>query len=230
MSCVMRASSWVRNPTIRRRCSGQWRRARARPTRISSYLAGASVAEEALPILRNVAQGLAFALFPLLILGAILTSGRTTATVLVMYAGLLIWIQLWPPIYAVMNYLATLASAKNLGSAALISVDAAGSSTRGLTLNTADVIYSGTISDMAVTAYLVTLVPLIAGGLVWGLNRIAPAIMSGLNVALQSAGSAASSATAGNVSMGNVSMEQQTLSPSRTDPIMQTYTSGYGKY
>ena len=102
----------------------------------SSYLAGASVAEEALPILRNVAQGLAFALFPLLILGAILTSGRTTATVLVMYAMLLIWIQLWPPIYAVMNYLATLASAKNLGSASLISVDAAGSSARGLTLNT----------------------------------------------------------------------------------------------
>lgn len=196
----------------------------------SSYLAGAAVAEEALPILRNVAQGLVFALFPLMILGAILTSGKTTAMLLTMYAALLIWIQLWPPIYAVINYLATLASAKHLGSTAVTSLDGAGNSVHALSLSTADAIYSGTISDMAVTAYLVTLVPVIAGALVWGLHRIAPALMSGLNVAVQTAGSAASAAAAGNLSMGNVSTEQQALSPSRADPMMQTYTSGYGKY
>jgi conjugal transfer mating pair stabilization protein TraG len=46
---------------------------------------------------------LAYAIFPLVVLLMLLTSGRETMMAFKGYAAILIWIQLWPPLYAILN-------------------------------------------------------------------------------------------------------------------------------
>ncbi|MBK6335628.1 MAG: conjugal transfer protein TraG N-terminal domain-containing protein [Betaproteobacteria bacterium] len=82
------------------------------------YIASGRMAEQALPLVRNVLEALIYALFPLVLLLVMLTSGRTTGMALKAYAVAFIWIQLWPPIYAIFNYMGILATAKDLAAAA----------------------------------------------------------------------------------------------------------------
>ncbi len=55
---------------------------------------------------------------PFVILLLFFTHGVGTLTALKSYLVALIWIQLWPPVYAILNYTATIASAKTLAAAA----------------------------------------------------------------------------------------------------------------
>jgi conjugal transfer mating pair stabilization protein TraG len=112
------------------------------------------VAEQALPVFRNVIEALTYALFPLMVLLLLLTSGRETMLAFKGYATILIWIQLWPPLYAVLNYMASIYAAYDLAAAADI-----GSGTKALSLQTASVIYSGAISGEAVVGYLAVCCP-----------------------------------------------------------------------
>ena len=48
----------------------------------------------------------------------LLTSGRETMLAFKGYAAVLIWIQLWPPLYAVLNYMASIYAAYDLAAAA----------------------------------------------------------------------------------------------------------------
>ena len=62
------------------------------------------------------------------------------------YAAILIWIQLWPPLYAVLNYMASIYAAYDLAAAADL-----GTGTKALSLQqTASTIYSRAISGEAV--------------------------------------------------------------------------------
>ena len=73
---------------------------------------------QALPVFRNVIEAVTYALFPLLVLLLLLTSGREMMIAFKGYAAILIWIQLWPPLYAVLNYMASIYAAYDLAAAA----------------------------------------------------------------------------------------------------------------
>jgi hypothetical protein len=62
------------------------------------------------------------------------------------YAAVLIWIQLWPPLYAILNYMASIYAAYDLAAAADL-----GTGGKSLALQTASTIYSRAISEIVKT-------------------------------------------------------------------------------
>jgi hypothetical protein len=93
-------------------------RAQAVAQQNATWLNYGKVAEQALPVFRNVIEAITYALFPLFVLLLLLTSGRETMMAFKGYAAILIWIQLWPPLYAVLNYMASIYAAYDLAAAA----------------------------------------------------------------------------------------------------------------
>lgn len=72
-------------------------RAQAVAQQNAAWINNGKVAEQALPVFRNVIEALTYAMFPLMVLLLLLTSGRDTMLAFKGYAAILIWIQLWPP-------------------------------------------------------------------------------------------------------------------------------------
>ncbi len=190
-------------------------RAQAVAQQNATWLNYGKVAEQALPVFRNVIEALTYALFPLLVLLLLLTSGRETMMAFKGYATILIWIQLWPPLYAVLNYMASIYAAYDLAAAADL-----GTGTKALSLQTASTIYSGAISGEAIVGYLAISIPFIAWAALKRMENFGTALVGGLS-GLQGAlsGSTGSAAT-GNVNLGNVAMDQMQLAPNRTSAFM----------
>ena len=93
-------------------------RAQATAQTNAAWLNFGKMAEDALPLIRNAIEAIIYALFPLVILLLLLTYGLGTMRALQSYLLTLVWIQLWPPVYAILNYMASIASAKHIAAAA----------------------------------------------------------------------------------------------------------------
>lgn len=172
------------------------------------------IAEEALPIIRNITEAILYAVFPVLCILLVASEGRALAALFKSYVYVLVWVELWPPMFAIVNYLQTLEAAKALTGAAYL---AGGGS--GLTLATATPIYSTAVSTLATSAWMVTFVPVIAAAVLFGMDKIM-AITGAAGGGLRAAQSEASQATKGNMQAGNVSFDQQQLAAYRSDPAM----------
>lgn len=190
-------------------------RAQAVAQQNASWINAGKVAEQALPVFRNVVEAITYALFPLFVLLLLLTSGRDTMMAFKGYAAILIWIQLWPPLYAILNYMASVYAAYDLAAAADL-----GTGTKALALQTASVIYSRAISGEAVVGYLAISVPFIAWAALKGMQNMGTALVGGLSGLQGTLSGATSAAAAGNVNMGNVAMDQMQLAPNRTSAFM----------
>jgi conjugal transfer mating pair stabilization protein TraG len=190
-------------------------RAQAVAQQNAAWLNYGKVAEQALPVFRNVIEALTYALFPLLVLLLLLTSGRETMIAFKGYATILIWIQLWPPLYAVLNYMASIYAAYDLAAAADL-----GTGTKALSLQTASTIYSGAISGEAIVGYLAISIPFIAWAALKRMENFGTALVGGLSGLQGALSSSTGSAAAGNVNLGNVSMDQMQLAPNRTSAFM----------
>jgi conjugal transfer mating pair stabilization protein TraG len=192
-------------------------RAQAVAQQNAAWLNNGKVAEQALPVFRNVIEALTYALFPLMVLLLLLTSGRETMLAFKGYATILIWIQLWPPLYAVLNYMASIYAAYDLAAAADI-----GSGTKALSLQTASVIYSGAISGEAVVGYLAISIPFIAWAALKRMESFGTALVGGLSSLQGVLSSNTGAAATGNVNMGNVAMDHAQLAPNRTSAFMSS--------
>lgn len=170
------------------------------------------IAEQSLPLVRNITEGILFAVFPVLCILAVASEGRALAALLKSYIYALIWVELWPPMFAIVNYLQTLAAAKDLPGSAY--VPGGGSA---LTIGTASAVYSTSVSELGTAAWMVTFVPVIAAACLFGFDRIM-AITGAMGGGQRAAQGEAANATKGNFSAGNVSMQQQQLMPSWSDP------------
>ena len=198
-------------------------RAQATAQTNAAWMNFAKMAEDALPLIRNAIEAITYALFPILILLLLLTHGMGTMRVLQGYLFTLVWIQLWPVVYAILHYMSSLASAKHVAAAADL-----GSGTTGLALLTASQVYSTVISDQAVVGYLVLSVPAIAWAAVKGMEAIGQAAITGASSLQSMAASASGAAATGNLSAGNVSFEQQQLAPQRSAAAMRKFSSIHG--
>ncbi len=197
-------------------------RANATASINSSFLTMGKVAEQALPLVRNVIEAIIYAVFPFVFLLFLLAQGRGLGLAIKSFVLSLVWIQLWPPLYAILNYVATLASAKNLEAAARM-----GAATQGLALETASSIYHGAISDQAVAGYMVISIPIIATAIIKG-GEVAFQAVTSVGP-IQSAVSGESSATSkGNVSQDMVSFDQQQLAPTKSSAFMSTTSDAHG--
>ena len=167
-------------------------------------------------------EAVIYAVFPFVFLLFLLAQGRGLAMAIKSFAMSLVWIQLWPPLYAILNYVATLASARNLEAAAKM-----GTVAQGLALETAASIYSGAVSDQAIAGYMVISIPIIATAIIKG-GEVAFQAVTGVG-AVQSAASAEAAATSkGSITQNAVSMDQQQLAPTRSSAFMSTTSDAYG--
>lgn len=192
-------------------------RASAVASQNAAWINGAKISEQALPVVRNVAEAMCYAVFPLIVLLLFLSTGRTTLLILTGYVAALISIQLWPPLFAILNYMASIYSQLDQAAAAEV-----GGGVKALALQSASPIYANAVSAQAVVSYLIIGIPVLAYSLANRLANFGSAMAGGLQ-GLQSASMAASptaAAALGNSNMGNVTMDQRVVSPSDSSPFV----------
>lgn len=182
-------------------------------------IVGGKIAEAALPLLQNGITAIVYSAFPLVILIALLLGGMGAIRVLKMYSLSLVWLAMWPPLYAVVNFLHSTKAAKATALAGYAN------SVHGVTLATAPTIYDTTISELAITSWLLVSVPVIASAIVFGMDKLANA---GIGF-MTSMGTSASfgSRQAGDYA-GNLSLDKMDLAPNRTDAFMSQYSNALG--
>lgn len=170
-------------------------------------------AEESLPLIRNITEAILLAAFPILVILLVASEPRAMGGLFKGYVYTLIWVELWPPMFAIVNYLQTLEASKQLAAAALTSTGP------GLAISTASAIYATSVSSLSTAAWMVTFVPVIAAACLFGFDRMMT--ITGATAGGQKAAQGeAAAATKGNLAMGNVSFMQQQLAGYRSEPTM----------
>jgi conjugal transfer mating pair stabilization protein TraG len=169
----------------------------------SAYLTMAAVAEGALPKIRNVVQIIIIAIFPIVLI-LVLMAGHKGGLVLKSYVMAMVWIELWPVLYAVTSYVAHLAAAPGVSSG-LIGGLAGIPAGPGLSLLNSINIEDTLLRDEAVAGMFSLLIPVMAYAILKGgevaMSGLATQLMAPATGAAQKAGGEAG---LGNLSMGNV--------------------------
>lgn len=195
-----------------------------------NYRSMSEIAKDALPKLRNAFEYLILASFPL-ILVMILAAGSSAGIILRGFFTMVIWVQLWAPLSAVVNYLLITVDANPMNR---IIAEYGGNS-----LLAVDLIRQTGASSQALAGYLMLLVPVLAYALAKS-SEIATASMIGsiMSPAQSAAGSISSQTASGNISTGNVSMgnastnnatsSKSDTSASFADPYSSKTQTAYG--
>jgi conjugal transfer mating pair stabilization protein TraG len=189
----------------------------------SQYILSQQLAESTLPMIRNGIESISYALFPIILLLCLIHGGQRSLEVLKMYGLVLIWVALWPPLYAILSFLMSVAAEQE------IAANGYANGVQGLTLATSGAIYTASISKLAVAGYMTTLVPAIASAVVFGLNKIANAAMTAAGVADRAVAGASADVAKGNESMGNVSMNKVSTAKSDNSAFQQIWDDAYGR-
>ena len=163
-----------------------------------SYKLMAKLAESTMPKIKNLVEIVQYAIFPIIML-LILMAGHKGGLVLKAYVMSLVWIQLWPPLYAVMHLIMTIHSQEL----------AAMTSGMGLSMAEYSQVNNAYISDEAIAGMIAaTAIPMIASAIVKGGDVGAQAI-GGMVAPTREASQVASSMASGSFSMGSASLGSQ---------------------
>lgn len=168
----------------------------------TSYITMAKISESTLPVIRNAFHIIIIALFPIVML-LIVMAGAKAGIVLRTYLMALLWVNLWAPIYAVINFFMSWYTS-GPAIAATTGMDTLSFGSH------AGMIHS-LISDQGIAGMLALSVPVIAYMLTnvsaASMTSIISGVMSPANSAAQSAGASVGTGniSAGNTSWGNVS-------------------------
>lgn len=187
----------------------------------SSYVTQAAIAEQTMPRMRNMIEMIVYALFPVVAV-IMMVAGHQSLPVFKGWVMALVQVNLWPPIYAVVNFIGTVKTVSALTAKAALS--------GGLSIQTADMIGTTVISDQALMGYLVLLVPPIAYMVTKGMTDISG---NWLATAMKSAQVAGAGAASGNINQGNVSMDNASankvdMSGSYADPMRYEQVTASG--
>lgn len=195
-----------------------------------NYRTLAKLAEQSLPKIRNCVEFIVIAAFPLMLVLMIAT-GSAATVVFRSFFVLLIWVQLWAPLFAVANYLMITVDANPMNR--LIAEFG------GSTLQAADLIREAGSSSQAIAGSLTLLIPMIAFALAKASDMAFVSMASGLMAPAQGAASSAANQAgsgnfnAGNVSLGNTSRNSESanksdLSAGWSDPYASRTQTAYG--
>jgi hypothetical protein len=145
-----------------------------------------------------VIEALSYALFIFIVVLALLPNGYK---ILLTYCGILVWTQLWAPLYAVLNLVMTLYGKSETKS--LIGEE-------GLTLLNSSAIINANADMVTLAAWLSVSIPFISYGILKQGAAAFVGIAQHLGSAMESAASGAAAETvSGNVSLGNFTMGTQ---------------------
>ena len=160
-----------------------------------SYKLMARIAESTMPKVRNAIELVQYAIFPVFLMFVVL-SGHQAGGIIKSYASSLFWIQLWAPLYAVMNFIITMYSRSQYTN---------GSAGNGLSIEQMSFLNTAIVSDQAIAGMLVISIPAIAAALVKG-GDVGLQAVAGLVSPPRDAEKTASSLAMGNMQMGNASL------------------------
>lgn len=177
-----------------------------------AYRTSALIGEAALPKFRNIVEIVIISVFPIVML-LIILGGEKGGAVLKTYVITSIWVQLWAPLYAVVNFM-MLGGMSSRFQAAL---EGATSQTM---MNTAAITMTA-FKEASLAGSLVFAVPVIAYALVKGGEVAMSGAMGSLTSTAQGAASSSGSSTAmGNISAGSVnwgSSSMNNMSANKSD-------------
>lgn len=183
----------------------------------TTYETLGNLAAESLPVMKNVIEALAYAAFIFILLLALLPMGWK---VIGQWGGLILWIQLWAPLYAVLNFMMTV-SAKSKSIAAL-----ALSNENGVTIANSVGLMNANADMAAMAGYLAMSIPFISWALVKGGAGAFVQLATHLGSVTQSvAGTAAHEQSTGNYSFGNVS--QGNVQAYNTSALQHNFSPSY---
>ena len=158
----------------------------------TSMISG-EMAARYLPIIMSTLQIICFALLPFVVMFALLPGGIKT---LIVYIEIMLWLQTWPPLFAVLNMIVEVAS--GITSESILST--------GFNMGSASKLSSINSIITSVASGLFLLIPYIAYSITKGGVASFSHIAGSLTSPSQSiAGQAGAELASGNVSMGNIS-------------------------
>jgi len=162
----------------------------------SNYETLGAMAAETLPTMKAVLEAIAYAAFLFIVPLAVLPFGWTF---LKNWVGVLLWLQTWAPLYAILNYIMTMAARAKSISALSVSNEL------GVTIASSVGLSNVNADIAAMTGYLAMSIPFLCVAIIKGVSSFVsvPGILSGVtqSVASQASGEAAS----GNYNFGNIS-------------------------
>ncbi len=163
--------------------------------RLTNYTIG-DMAAYWLPIMKNVLEATLYGSFIFVFLLILFPFGKSIFN---NYIASLMWIQLWAPLYAILNlFMSFYAQKHSLGALNL------GNGSTGLSLTTQSGLAQVNADVAGLAGYLSLSVPLLAAGIVKGLMSVFTQAAQYIAGVTQSAGAnAAGEAVAGNFSLGN---------------------------
>lgn len=193
--------------------------ARAERERQTTFGTMGKMAGDMMPLLRNMAEAIIYALFPLVGLAVMFPNGWK---VVLYYAKMLIWIALWPVAFALLHYMMTFYGSFGGAKAA---TTWEGATTYALYTQMG-------ISEVfnkyeAIAGYLLTMLPMFTYVMIsQGGTMMAGMVGRVLDGYSGPASNAAMEASAGNFNMGNVSFENQSAFQHNSAP---SQTAGFGQ-
>ena len=182
----------------------------------STYETLGAMAGETLPVMKAVLEAIIYTFFLFVIPLVLLPFGYRF---LLTWAQSILWLQLWAPLYAVLNYIMTItATSKTMAAIGI-------SNPQGITIASAVGVANVNADIAAMAGYLSLSIPFLSIALVKGVGSFVHMASHLGNVAQSSAGMAASEVTSGNLSYGNFSEGNSQISNSNmlTHSIAASY-------
>lgn len=192
--------------------------AKAEAERNISFTVMGKLAGKMLPLLNILAEGLVYAIAPIVGMMLMFPSAGKVA---MGYIMVLLWLALWAPLYAILHFFSMYFGAVS-GAGAVQICDAANTCTGHLNMYTMSSLKESFSAAQAISGYLATMVPMIAWMAISRSGAMAAGavgrVMDGYS---QPASHAAMEAAGGNIQMGNMSYQnlqafQQNTAPSQT--------------
>lgn len=205
----------------------------------TTYQTLGALAGRTIILIHNIFEVIVYGIFPLALLMVMISIKQGQN--FLMYIKSILWLQLWAPLFALLNFVTSFYGA-NTTAAAANYIDG-GSLSAGLNLLTIMDITSANGDISAMAGYLAWMIPILAWSIVSASGSAGAHLATSLGAVGQSAGSqAASEASRGNISTGQLSLDNQRagqvmLAPSMaaghgshtgSDGITNTLTGGAG--
>ena len=170
------------------------------------------LAAKMLPIMKAVIESLVYACFIFIIPLCMVPSGYKF---LINWLGALVWLQVWPPMFAILNYIMNIAARAST----LSEIGTVG----GLTIANYMGVSEANENIKLMAGYLSMSIPFICIAIVKGVGSFVHLASQMTSTSMSAAGSAAAEVSSGNFSFGNISMRNQQLD--NLSQLQRSYSS-----
>lgn len=174
------------------------------------------MAGDTLPVMKAVLEAIAYSLFIFVIPLALLPFGWR---ILSSWAQIILWLQMWAPLYAMLNYIMTIAASSKTLAAMSISTEA------GVTIANSVGIMDANADISVMAGYLSMSIPFLSIALVKGLGSFVNLASHLGNVTQGAASMASGELTSGNYSFGNISEGGKSIG--NTQMLNQSMSASY---